>query len=492
MTDAPASSLTFGQAIAAMALEDPDRPAVTCGEESISRREFHESTNRLARAYAELGVTPGSMVTISLPNGIEFLQSAFAVWKLGATPQPVSYRLPGRELSAILDLVQPSLVIGASAEDLGDHNGVQAGFTPPDAISSEDLPPAAADYWKAPTSGGSTGRPKVILANAPAVVESVAGFVPLMGLPVGGTLLATGPFYHNGPFMTASIGLLFGVHIVVMPRFDAAVALELIESHRVQWMYGVPTMMLRIWRLPDDLRLGRDLSSLERILHMAAPCPPWLKRAWIEWLGGDVVWELYAGTEVQAMTLISGTEWLEHPGSVGRVFLGEMRVLDAEGKDVPAGQDGTIWMRRGADEPSPYVYVGAEAKAIEDGWECLGDIGHIDADGYVYLTDRDSDMILVGGSNVYPAEVEAALEEHPAVRTSCVVGVPNEDLGNIVHAVVELDGDVSDEELLAFCAERVVTYKVPRVLHRSDSPLRDDAGKVRRASVREELIKRAT
>lgn len=490
MSDTDTEPVSFGDAVAALAAAEPDRPMITCGDRMVTRREFHERTNRLARAYAELGVGLGSYVTIALPNSIEFMESAFAAWKLGATPQPVSSRLPGRELAAILDLVKPSLVVGAPADQLGSHTGVPQGFEPPEHTSADDLPRAVAPVWKAPTSGGSTGRPKVILATQPGVLDSVAPFVMIMGLPERGTVLATGPFFHNGPFMSSAIGMLFGAHVVVMPRFDAQEALDLIERHQVNWMYAVPTMMLRIWRLPEADRLKPDLSSLERILHMAAPCPPWLKTAWIDWIGGDRVWELYAGTEVQAVTLISGTEWLAHPGSVGKTLIGEITVLDDDGKPAPAGTIGTLWMRRGEDQPPTYHYVGADAKSIDGGWESLGDVGRMDEEGYIYLTDRDSDMILVGGSNVYPAEVEAALEEHPAVRTSCVVGVANEDLGNVVHALVELDEDVTDEELIGFCSERLVRYKVPRVIHRSSTPLRDDAGKVRRTAVRDDLVAR--
>jgi len=196
-----------------------------------------------------------------------------------------------------------------------------------------------------------------------------------------------------------------------MPRFDGARALALIERHRVDWMYAVPTMMHRIWRLPEGERTRFDLSSLRVVFHMAAPCPMWLKEAWIGWLGGDRVLELYGGTEAQSITVISGNEWLEHRGSVGRVILGEMVVLDPDGRELPPGQVGEIWMRRGADAPASYRYVGAIAKSRPGNWESLGDMGRVDEEGYIYLSDRDTDMILVGGANVYPAEVEAALDE---------------------------------------------------------------------------------
>jgi bile acid-coenzyme A ligase len=269
------------------------------------------------------------------------------------------------------------------------------------------------------------------------------------------------PLSHNAPFVALSIGLLLGNHVVLMSRFDASGCLRLVEHHAANWLYQVPTMMLRIWRLPEAERAARDLSSLEVVFHMAAPCPPWLKHEWIDWLGGDAILELYAGTELQAMTIVSGSEWLAHPGTVGRVMLGEMEIRDQDGKPLPTGEIGEIWMCRSAEDPSPYRYIGATPRVAADHWESLGDYGHFDADGYLYLADRATDMILVGGSNVYPAEVEAALDEHPAVRSSCVIGLPHEDLGSAPHALVELAEVVADEDLIAWVRQRVAVQGSP-------------------------------
>jgi bile acid-coenzyme A ligase len=190
------------------------------------------------------------------------------------------------------------------------------------------------------------------------------------------------------------------------------------------------------------------------------------------------------------MTVITGTEWLAHRGSVGRPVIGEMQIRDLDGRLVPAGEEGEIWMRRGAGVPSPYRYIGATARRAADGWESLGDIGRIDADGYVYITDRFADMILVGGANVYPAEIEAALDEHPAVRSCCVIGLPDEDLGNTPYAIVELSELVPDQDLMAHLRQRLAPYKLPRIIERSTTPLRDDAGKVRRSALRADRIAR--
>jgi bile acid-coenzyme A ligase len=269
------------------------------------------------------------------------------------------------------------------------------------------------------------------------------------------------------------------------------IELEVVAGNtRVSWLLLVPTMMLRIWRLPEPVRLAADVSSVEVAFHLAAPCPAWLKQAWIDWLGPQTVVELYGGTELQAVTLISGSEWLEHRGSVGRTVLGEIQIRDPDGRPVPVGEEGEIWMRRGPDAALPYRYISASARRAPDGWESLGDIGKVDADGYVYITDRLADMILVGGANVYPAEIEAALDEHPAVRSCCVIGLPDEDLGNIPYAIVELSGPVSDADLLAHLRGRLAPYKLPRVIERATTPLRDDAGKVRRSALRAERIAR--
>jgi bile acid-coenzyme A ligase len=297
-----------------------------------------------------------------------------------------------------------------------------------------------------------------------------------------------GPLYHNGPFGTALAAVSQGAHLVVMPRFDAEGTLREIAAHRASWIYVVPTMMSRIWRLPDETRAQYDVSSLKTLWHLAAPCPPWLKEAFIEWMGPEVIMELYAGTEAQAVTVISGTEWLTHRGSVGQVRAGSMKAVDEAGDELPPGQVGEIYMRRAEGAPETYRYLGATARTLPGGWESLGDIGSFDAEGYLYLADRRTDMILVGGSNVYPAEIEAAIDEHPQVQSSAVVGLPDEDMGNVIHAIVQPRPGLTLDALHAHLAERLVTYKRPRTIEFIDEPLRDEAGKVRRSQLRDARI----
>ena len=468
-----------------LAATAPTAPAITHEGVTRTRALLHRRTNRLARAYRQLGVGPGSLVTIGLPNSIEFFEACLAAWKLGATPQPVSSRSPRLELEQIVDLADPPLVVGV---EVPGRASVPAGYEPDPALSDRDLPDLTAAEWKAPTSGGSTGRPKLIIAAMPAVIDVAELTAEIYRLLPGRCHLVTGPLYHNGPFSAAMGNLFLGGHNVVMTRFDASTALELVERHRVDHMYLVPTMMLRIWKLPPGERTRHDLSGLRIAYHLAAPCPPWLKEAWIEWLGADRIWELYGGTEQQVITVISGSEWLRHRGSVGRpVRDGQIRILGPDGAVLAPGEVGEIYLRRAEGAPLTYRYVGATAKS-RDGWESLGDMGFLDQDGYLYLTDRLNDMILVGGANVYPAEVEAALDEHPAVRSSCVIGLPDDELGSRVHAIVQAPAEVTDEDLRAHLAERLAPHKLPRSFERTDQYLRDDAGKVRRSALRAERL----
>jgi bile acid-coenzyme A ligase len=478
---------TFLSVLRQLTEADPARPALTYQNQTLTRAEFTDRVERLAALFAGRGVTEGSTVTIGLPNSIGFVESMFAAWAVGAVPQPISDRLPPLERAAIVDLADPALMVGAPPPGEGARPVLES---VPAHLPAGSFTPGVSPEWKLMTSGGSTGRPKLIGATQPALFESVGPAGALVCLRPGGCVLMTGPLAHNGPFVATTCAILLGNHVVLMPRFDPAETLRLVEKHRVSWMLLVPTMMLRIWRLPEDVRLGTDVSGLEVAFHLAAPCPAWLKQAWIDWLGPEKVIELYGGTELQAVTVISGTEWLEHRGSVGRAVLGEIEIRDVGGRPVPVGEEGEIWMRRGQDAASPYRYVGATARSAADGWESLGDIGKVDADGYVYITDRLADMILVGGANVYPAEIEAALDEHPAVRSCCVIGLPDEDLGNIPYAIVELSEPASDRDLLTHLRQRLAPYKLPRVIERATTPLRDDAGKVRRSALRAERIAR--
>ncbi len=475
--------VSYPRALALHAERDPGRVAVVHEGRSRSRAELDRRSNRLARAYAERGVAEGDRVTLALPNGIEFLEAAFAVWKLGAVPNPISSQLPAREREALVGLADPRLVVGVAAGAYSGRVCLPEGFEPDAGLSDAALPDRVSPHSQAIASGGSTGRPKLIVDALRA--ECDPDERPY-GLPPQATVLVPGPLHHTGPFINARMALCCGGTLVLMTRFDASRALELIERHRVQWVNFVPTMMQRIWRLPEAERRGRDLSCLAVVMSTGAPCPAWLKRAWIDWLGPERIWEAYGGTERIGGTLIRGTEWLEHPGSVGRPSGGRrLRILDPDGRELPPGEVGEVYFLPPGGRGSTYSYVGSRARATHDGWESLGDLGYLDADGYLYLVDRRSDLIVTGGANVYPAEVEAALDAHPSVRSSAVIGLPDDDLGQRVHAIVEAEPPVAEDALRAHLADHLARYKIPRSFEFVDAPLRDDAGKVRRAALRE-------
>jgi bile acid-coenzyme A ligase len=479
--------ISFSARLIEKASSDPSHPAITCGDRSVTRAELETSADSLARQLLDDGVRLGDMVTIALPNSIDWFVAVVATWKIGAIPQPVSPRLPVRELAGIVALADPRVVLGASEDAFPDRICRPVGYVPPVASPDvEPLPDAISPAWKAPTSGGSTGSPKLIVSGQAGSIDDEAP--PLLLIKPDGCMMMPGPLYHNGPIVWACTALLAGNHVVILPRFDAEATLAGVEEHRADIAYMVPTMMKRIWRLPHGVRDGYDLSSLQVVWHLAEPCPTWLKDVWIEWLGPERIMELYAGTEAQAATIITGSEWLEHRGSVGRPLTGSVSITDEEGNEVPAGVEGEVWLKSGLDVPT-YRYVGAEARTREGGWESLGDNGWLDEDGYLYLGDRTTDMILTGGSNVYPAEVESAIAEHPAVHSCAVIGLPDDDLGNIVHAIVEANPEeLQVEMLLGFLGERLVRYKIPRSIEIVKEPLRDDAGKVRRSALRAERI----
>ncbi len=466
----------------------PDQAALTVDGQTLTRDQLERRTNRLARAFERRGVGEGSFVTIALPNGLAFVESAIAALKLGATPQPVSSRLPRAELAAIVALAAPALVVGADAADFPGVAVVGADFVPDAALSDTPLAVRVAKHWKAPTSGGSTGRPKLIVASSPAEVDehAQAYAMPLL-LPREGAVLVPGPLYHNAPFTTCLQALFRGNHVVVMRRFDPAQTLALIAQHRIGSVLFVPTMMSRIWKLPESERTQFDLSSLRVVYHMASHCPEWLKAAWIAWLGAERIYELYGGTEMQALTVIRGDEWLQHRGSVGRCVLGEIKVVGDQGQALPPEQVGEILMRPPPGAPPSYFYIGAEAKRVGD-WDSLGDMGRFDADGYLYLADRRTDLILRGGANIYPAEIEAALDEHPAVHSSAVIGLPDDDLGQRVHAIVHARTSVTAADLHEHLMSRLVNYKIPASFEFLAEPLRGDDGKVRRSALREQRI----
>jgi bile acid-coenzyme A ligase len=470
----------------------PQAVAVMHGAAPLTWLQLAQAATRKARALESFGVQVDDRVAISLPNGNDFFEAVFAVWMTGATPVPISARLPAPEIRALMDLASPSAIIASEAIEPPGLRVLPSDW----ASRSNDespLPAKVSAHWKIIASGGSTGRPKLIVDSAPALTDpsrymffDQGTYKDRLGRP-NGVFLNPGPLYHNGPFAFSFMNLFSGSTVVGMVRFDPEEMLRLIEAHRVEFAYMVPTMMHRIWKLPAQARTRYDLSSLKAIMHVGAPCPDWLKRRWIEWLGADRVWEAYGSTESIARTMIDGNQWLERPGSVGRFQDGaEGQILDPEGAALPPGQIGELWVKAPPGRAPTYSYIGAQPKRQAD-WESIGDLASMDEDGFVYLSDRRNDLILRAGVNIYPSEIEAAIDAHPDVLSCAVVGLPDGDLGSRVLGIVQLRAEARNHtnanDLLAFLKTRVSSYKVPAAIEFVEHSLRDDAGKVRRAEL---------
>lgn len=473
---------TFNEQFAHLADTGGDIDAIVDANGALTFADLEVSTNQLARLFQEYDVVAGDYVLISTPMCSLLLQSAIAAWKIGAVPMPVSDRMVQSELDAIIELGRPRIAVDTTDRTVSVPR--VSGIDQLQGYNSESLPPMVPPHLKAPTSGGSTGLPKLIVSGSPGDPASIIQTGQTMGVPTDGVCLITAALYHNAPFSDALAALALGNTTVLMERFEAETTLQMIEEHRATWVYAVPAMMQRIWKLPDEVKYNYDLSSVETFFHVAAPCPQWLKREWIDWLGADVIYELYGPTEGQAATTITGREWLEHPGSVGTAIVGEVSIRDENGQEVSSGQTGEVWLRRGAGEPPSYHYIGANGESQDGNWETVGDIGWMDDDGYLYLTDRRSDMLLVGGVNVYPAEIEAATDMHPAVLASCVVGLDEPELGKVPVMVIETgDGEIPDN-FHDFLSNQLSRVKIPHQVVATTQRLRDHAGKIRKRDIK--------
>lgn len=504
------SAPTIGQALDLLADRDPDRvalrvpgvggpgggPAGGAADEVLTRDALRRASIALARRWRADGLAPDDLVTLCLPPSAAFVVACVAAWRAGATPQPLSPDLPPAERAAVLRVARPALVVDRPP----------AVPVPGELASLPPLPDdLAAASWKAPTSSGSTGRPKLVLATDPARVDPdgvVAPFVPREAVQ-----LVAAPVHHAAAFVYALRGLMTGHELVVMPRFDPVAWLDLVARHRATWSVLSPATMRRIARVPDHAT-GWDVSSLASVLHLGARCAPDLKRHWLDWLGPDRVVEVYAGTEAQGLTMVTGPEWLARPGTVGRPVAGSrVQVVRPDGTSCAPGEVGEVLLSRG--RPT-YAYRGGDRPTAEvsghAGWHTQGDLGWLDADGWLFLADRADDALVVDGHRVLPTDVEEVLEAHPAVRSALVVGRPDPDAGGsaggTVHAVVDVGGgppgstgtegvdrvdgvDGVDEAALVdvlagWVAARLPGTHHPRTWQLVHEPLRSDAGKARR------------
>ncbi len=489
-----------------------------CGERFSSYEEVFSGALRAATGLAALGVGAGDRVALLLRNSIEFLQSSVATVPLGASAVPINWHWRGEEVSHVLSDSRAKVLI--VHEDLWPQvaDAVPEALTvvlvpPPDAASPAPVPSidgrrleswpewiAAQEPWsQAPETGpvsiiytsGTTGRPKGVV-RSPSTEEQRAGASELLAelfqLRDGERTLIPAPMYHTAPNVYALSSAVRGLDMTIMTGFDPEEFLRLVEAHRVSVVQMVPTMFVRLLALPEEVRERYDLSSLRWLVHAAAPCPADVKRAMIEWMG-PIVAEYYGGTETGPVTYCTSEQWLAHPGSVGHALPGAVvKVFGEDGEELPPGQSGEVYMWHSAWPD--FTYEGDEEKrrSVErDGLVSCGDIGYLDEDGYLYLNDRASDMVISGGVNIYPAEIEACLLSMPGVRDCAVFGVPDDEFGEALAAHVEPDEghELGEDEVRDYVREHLASYKTPRVVEFSDSLPREDSGKIFKRRLRE-------
>ncbi len=488
-----------GTSSAVFAREHPQGTALFSAHGSRSFLQLHQHANRLAHHLRALGVQPGDGVALMCSNRPEFIEVLLAALRVGARLTPISTQLTAGEAAYIVHDSQAKVLFvesglaGAAISATALQRieiGTPAYGAAMQAGSPQDLQAPVAGTLMLYTSG-TTGRPKGVFRRAPEVMEpqfegSFADYRP------GDVQLCAGPAYHAAPLLfDLRWPLASGVPVVLMPEWDAARALELIAQHRASHAHLVPTMFQRLLALPAEQRRAHDVSSLRLVLHGAAPCPPEVKRAMIDWLG-PVLTEYYAGTEGGDNIHVNAHDWLKKPGTVGRfnAALGH-RILDDEGRDVPPGSVGRIYFRAPADNRFEY-FGDAEksAAAYRDDRYTLGDLGYVDADGWLFLTGRSADTIISGGVNIYPREVDEVLAQHGSVAAVCTVGVPDEAWGERVLAVVVPAPGVSPgpelaAALMAHAAARLAAFKRPReIVFDTTLPL-SATGKLLRAQVRQ-------
>jgi len=492
-------------------------PGVHSGDRFVPYPELYAHAARVARGYDDLGVEPGDSVALLLRNDIAFLEASLGCAVLGANPVPINWHWQRSEVAYLLGDCEAKVLVGH--DDLLADIAVPEGPeivgvpTPPEIRATygisepepagghryeawlRDLEPWGEAPETAPLSviytSGTTGRPKGVVRTpqdepgSETLREFLAG---IFGLREGAVTVIPAPMYHSAPNAFALGSAIRLVDQTLMPRFDAEELLRIIEARRVTTVQLVPTMFVRLLALPEAVRARYDLSSLEVVVHAAAPCPPEVKRAMIDWLG-PIVTEYYGSTETGPVVHCTSEEWLAHPGTVGKAVPGgRVKIYDDEGTELPPGESGDVYLW--LDAVPDFTYRGDDAKraAIErDGLVTAGDVGYLDDDGFLYLNDRRNDMIIAGGVNIYPAEIEACLLGLDGVRDCAVFGIPDERMGEAVCAYVDADpaAGLTADTVRDHVASQLARYKVPRVVEFSDELPREDSGKVFKRLLRE-------
>jgi long-chain acyl-CoA synthetase len=485
----------------------PDQIALRLGDDSRTYAELDDRARRVSHVLHAAGVRRGDRVAIMVPNSIEFFEAAHGAGRLGAVAVPVNMHFKADEAGWIVaDSGAKAVVVAAplqpALDGVPDVARLVVGGGYEEALASApdgevDPVDAIGDGW--PTSmaytSGTTGRPKGVAIGEDDFrrrADGVAAGGQRWGLGPDDVHLAVGPLYHSGPAYWAQMHLALGATVVVMARWDAEEALALIERDRVTSTHMVPANFQRILALPAATRDRYDLSSLKLVLHAAAPCPVPLKRAFMDFVGPEKVWEYYGASEGGG-TVISPQEWLEHPGSVGKPFPGnEFAILDDEGNVLPAGEVGTVWVNPAASSFEYHNDAAKTAASHRERFFTVGDAGYLDEDGYLYLTDRKSDMVITGGVNVYPHEIEECLLGHDEIVDCAVLGIPDDEWGEVIYALVQpTAGSTLDEDgVIAYVRDHMADYKRPRIVELVTELPRDPNGKVRKPKLREAYLAR--
>lgn len=501
------------------------RAMIHSGARSIDQAALDDRAARAASGLASLGVGAGDTVAILMRNDIAFLEASVATAMLGAYAVPLNWHFTAAELAYVIvdcdakvlvvhaDLLAllagaelpaalKTLVVRTPAEVREAFAVSEAAATPPGDALDWDAWLAPFAPWDRPAPGGlesviytsgTTGHPKGVRRKPPTPEQQARTLsmrALVYGLVPGVRIIIPAPLYHGAPNVFAMRGLRVAEAVVLMPRFDAEELLALIERHRATTVIMVPTMFVRLLRLPEAVRARYDLSSLRKVCHAAAPCPPDVKRAMIDWWG-PIISEWYGTTEAASVTYCDSAQWLAHPGTVGQPLPGaRLEIVGEDGQPVPRGQTGEIYM--GLEFYPDFTYHKRDEERHRIGREGLitgGDIGWQDEDGFLYLCDRKRDMIISGGVNIYPTEIEAVLLSHPEVLDCAVIGVPDAEFGEAVLALVVPNEGAADEALRArlqsHLGAALARYKLPRRIEWRDSLPRDDAGKLLKRRLRE-------
>jgi bile acid-coenzyme A ligase len=488
LVDEAVEGVSYARRLAELAAERPDDVDMVVvdregNERGLSWRELETRATQIARRLQADGVGKDDVVGLALPSCAEHVFVTLAIWKLGATLLPLRHDMPDWEMERMISLAAPKVLVSDRHRPPGCVVLNRADLDATRDDPYEPLPDAVSECVNLVASSGSTGKPKLIVTPSRGVVNDE----PQSGTTKGDGpifVLVLSPLYHVNGFAFAAPTALEGGRVVILEKFDAARAVELIERHGINFTVMVPTMLQRVARLPD-LR-PEQLASLERVVYGGARVPEWVVDRWLELIDPAKFVFSYGSSERLGLVMMTGAEWADHRGATGKPVDVDISIRDPQGTPLPAGETGEIWMRP-LGPRRLFEYIGMPTpEPTGDGYYTLGDVGWLDADGYLYVTDRRTDMIVTGGANVFPAEVEIALSEHPDVVDQVVVGVPDDEWGRRVHAIVQVadpEHPPTTEELREFCRARLAAYKIPKTVEIVDRVPRTEAGKLNRTDL---------